>query len=262
MALTYWAKWPQRGETSRMASAPNPDDLDIVRRINVFRGLNPRMIQQMIAPAITLSLREREVVCRQDESATAFFIVVEGWIKLYRITVAGDEAVINVLAKGDSFAESAAFTGQPYLHTAEAVSDARVIRVPAAHIVKCIQSIPEFAQAMIAAMAQHMSHLVQQVEQLKAKLGVQRLAEFLVSLCPNGQDTCQDTCTVALPYDKTLIAGRLGIKPESLSRAFAKLRSVGVHVHAAHIEVRNPDRLRRFADYDRGSARNSLHRPR
>jgi CRP-like cAMP-binding protein len=243
--------------------APNPGDLDLVRRINVFRGLNPRMIQQMIAPATTLSLREREVVCRQDDPAMAFFIVVDGWIKLYRITVAGDEAVINVLAKGDSFAESAAFTGQPYLHTAEAVSAARVIRVPAAHVVKCIQSTPEFAQAMIAAMAQHMNHLVQQVEQLKAKLGVQRLAEFLVSLCPNGQDTRQDTrqdiCTVALPYDKTLIAGRLGLKPESLSRAFTKLKAVGVHVHAAHVEVRNLDKLRRFAADDRGSARNSLH---
>jgi CRP-like cAMP-binding protein len=249
---------------------PSLDDLAIVRRINVFRGLNPRMIEQMVAPATTLSLREHEVVCRQDDPATAFFIVVDGWIKLYRITVAGDEAVINVLAKGDSFAESAAFTGGPYLHTAEAVSDARVIRVPVAHVVKCIQSTPELAQAMIAAMAQHMNHLVQQVEQLKAKLGVQRLAEFLVSLCPNGQDGCQDgcrdacqhACTVALPYDKTLIAGRLGLKPESLSRAFAKLRSVGVHVHAAHVEVRNPGKLRRFAADDRGSARNSLHRPR
>ena len=89
---------------------------------------------------------------------------------------------------------------------------------------------------------------------------------FLVSLCPNGQDGCQDArqdvCAVALPYDKTLIAGRLGLKPESLSRAFAKLRSVGVHVHAAHVEVRNPDKLRRFAADDRGSARNSLQRPR
>ncbi len=117
-----------------MASAPSLDDLAIVRRINVFRGLNPQMIQQMIAPATVLSLKEREVVCRQDDPATAFFIVVDGWIKLYRITVAGDEAVINVLAKGDSFAESAAFTGQPYLHTAEAVSEARVIRVPVAHV--------------------------------------------------------------------------------------------------------------------------------
>jgi len=48
----------------------------------------------------------------------------------------------------------------------------------------------------------------------------------------------------------------------TLSRAFAKLRSVGVHVHAAHVEVRNLDKLRRFAADDRGSARSSLRRPR
>lgn len=241
-----------------MASGPTVSDLDLVRRINVFRGLNPLMIQQMIAPATALSLREHEVVCRQDDPATAFFIVVDGWVKLYRLTVAGDEAVINVLARGDSFAESAAFTGHPYLHTAEAVSDSRVIRVPASHVIKCLHSMPEFAQAMIASMAQHMSHLVQQVEQLKAKTGVQRVAGFLLSLCPNGEQTC----TIALPYDKTLIAGRLGLKPESLSRAFAKLRSVGVHVHASHVEVRNPNRLRRLATDDRGSARGLLQSPR
>jgi len=107
-------------------------------------------------------------------------------------------------------------------------------------------------------MALHMNHLVQQVEQLKAKLGVQRLAEFLVELCPGGKDPC----TIALPYDKMLLAGRLGLKPESLSRAFAKLRSVGVRVHAAHVEVNNLDKLRKLAANDRGAARLSLHRRR
>jgi hypothetical protein len=87
---------------------------------------------------------------------------------------------------------------------------------------------------------------------------VQRVAEFLVSLCPVGEGTY----TIALPYDKALIAGRLGLKPESLSRAFAKLRSVGVHVHAAHVEVKNLDKLRELAAHDRGAARNSLHRRR
>ena len=89
---------------------------------------------------------------------------------------------------------------------------------------------------MIASTSQHMHHLAQQVEQLKAQTGVQRLAEFLVSLCPRDGGEC----TIALPYDKILIAGRLGLKPESLSRAFAKLRSVGVDVHASHVVVRDP----------------------
>jgi Crp-like helix-turn-helix domain len=122
------------------------------------------------------------------------------------------------------------------------------------HVVKSIREMPEIALAMIASTSQHMHHLAQQVEQLKAQTGVQRLAEFLVALCP---PDC-GKCTIALPYDKTLIAGRLGLKPESLSRAFAKLKPVGVDVHAAHVVVRDPHRLQQLAADDRASMRLAL----
>lgn len=237
-----------------MLSAPTAEDLNVVRRINVFRGLNPLMFERLIATAGTLTLEEHQVVFRQADVATAFFIVIEGWVKLYRMTIAGDEAVIQVFTKGDSFAEAAALTGDPYVGTAEAVSNARLVRIPAEHVVKCIRSMPEIALAMIASTSHHMHHLVQQVEQLKAQTGVQRLAEFLVWLCPQESDPCN----IALPYDKSLIAGRLGLKPESLSRAFARLRSVGVNVHASHVAVRDPHKLNQLASDDRESMRRTL----
>ena len=237
-----------------MISSCTADDLDVVRRINVFRGLNPLMVERLTAAAGTLTLREHQSIFGQDEPATAFFIVIEGWVKLYRMTIAGDEAVIQVFARGDSFAEAAALTGDPYLATAEAVSNVRIVRIPADHVVKSIREMPEIALAMIASTSHHMHHLAQQVEQLKAQTGVQRLAEFLVALCPLDGDKC----TIALPYDKTLIAGRLGLKPESLSRAFAKLKSVGVDVRASHVVVRDPHKLQQLASDDRGSMRRAL----
>ena len=241
-----------------MTSPPTASDLDIVRRINVFRGLNPLMVERLIGPAAVLNLGEGQIVFRQGDPATAFFIVVEGWVKLYRVTVSGDEAVIHVFAKGDSFAEAVAFTGHPYPATAETVSDARIVRIPADHVVKCIRGMPDIALAMIASTSQHLHHLVQQVEQLKAQTGVQRVAEFLGALC----SADVGTCTIALPYDKALIAGRLGLKPESLSRAFAKLKPLGVDVRASHVVVNDVARLRRFATGDRGSTRDLLRRAR
>jgi CRP-like cAMP-binding protein len=234
--------------------APTMEDLEVVRRINVFRGLNRLMIERLIAGAGTLTLQNHQVIFRQDDPATAFFIVIHGWVKLYRLTVAGEEAVIQVFAKGDSFAEAAALTGDPYLATAEAVCDARVVRIPADHVVRNIREMPEIALAMIASTSQHMQHLVQQVEQLKAQTGVQRLAEFLASLCPSDGAKC----TIALPYDKSLIAGRLGLKPETLSRDFAKLKSLGVDVRASHVVIHAPHKLHELAFDDRQSMRRTL----
>lgn len=222
-----------------MAASLTAKDQEIVKRINVLRGLNPLIVERLIAPATVVTVEQGDTVFRQGELATAFFIVLEGWVKLYRITPAGDEAVIYIFANGDSFAEAVAFTGRPYPATAEAVSAARIVRIPADHVVKCIRAMPDIALAMIASTSTHLHQLVQQVEQLKMQSGVQRVAEFLAALC----DRDSGSCTIALPYDKMLIAARLGIKPESLSRSLAKLRSFGVEVHAHHVIVHDVEKL-------------------
>ena len=115
-----------------------------------------------------------------------------------------------------------------------------MVLIPAHHVICCIREMPDIAIAMIASTSQHLHRLVQRVEQLSAQSGLQRVAEFLAGLCPcmNG------SCTISLPYDKSLIAGRLGLKPESLSRVFAKLRLVGVDVRASDVVVSEVAQLR------------------
>lgn len=230
-----------------MVSSPTPNDLDVVRRINFFRSVKPLVFERLVAPAVTLTFKSGDTIFRQGDPATSFFIVVDGWIKLYHITASGKEAVIYVFTKGESIAQAVAFTGQAYPAAAEAVSDARVVRISAAHIIKCIRDTPDVAIAMIASMSLHLHHLLEQVAQLKVQSAVQRVAEFLVSLCPSGKGPY----TIALPYEKVLIAGRLGIKPESLSRVFAKLKSAGVEVHDLRVIVHDTNALRRVATGNR-----------
>ena len=64
-----------------MSSAPTRNDLEIVRRIPMFRGLAPLMVEKLIAPAIVLTMRDGGIVFRQGDPAAAFFIVVEGWVQ-------------------------------------------------------------------------------------------------------------------------------------------------------------------------------------
>jgi CRP-like cAMP-binding protein len=100
---------------------------------------------------------------------------------------------------------------------------------------------------MLTATYAHLHTLVAQVEQLKAQTGPQRVADFLLELAraPVG------SCSVELPYDKVLIAGRLGMKPESLSRAFAKLRDQGVRIQQNSAEIEDVESLRGYAERDR-----------
>jgi len=237
-----------------MSSKLTAGDLQVIGRVAVFRGLRPETVQHIIAPATAVTLRPHQCIMRQGDSATAFFIVIDGWVKLYRSTPSGDEAVIDTMSKGESFAEAAAFTGNRYIANGEAVTTARVGRIPADHLVKCIYENPTIASSMIASISTHMHHLVQQVEHLKVQSGVQRVAEFLASLAL----TNQGKCAMALPYDKVLIAAQLGLTPESLSRAFGRLKTAGVAIDAARVVVKDIAKLRQIATDDRSAVRGSF----
>lgn len=214
-------------------TAPNSADLVVASQIPVLSGLKPEALDTLMSHARVINLRTGSMLFRQGEPASSFFIVVDGWIKLFRITPAGDEAVLNVFAKGQSFAEAVAFTSGRYPAMASAVAPTRLILIPADHVINCIRQNPEVALAMIASTSQQLHQMISRVEQLTAQSGMQRVADFLISLTP----CVKGPCTIALPYDKSVIAGRLGLKPESLSRVFAKIRTMGIDVRASDVVV-------------------------
>jgi CRP-like cAMP-binding protein len=235
-------------------TAPTPDDLFIAAQIPVFSGLKPAVLEVLMAQTRVVNLRPGSILFRQGEPATSFFIIVEGWVKLYRITPAGDEAVLNVFSKGQSFAEAVTLISGRYPATASAVARTRVIMIPASHVIDCIRQTPEIAIAMIASTSQQLHLMVSRIEQLTAQSGIQRVADFLISLAP----CVKGPCTIELPYDKTVIAGRLGLKPESLSRVFARLRTVGVDVRASEVIVDDVATLQDLLASERIQPRGSL----
>lgn len=212
----------------------------------LLKSFSPEM-QQMVLQASSWRTYERgETLFLQGEKAHAIHIVMDGWIKLYRIAPNGGEAVVSVFTKGESFGEAVAFRGHAYPVSAEAVTACEVMRIPSTAILEGMRKDPEISISVLASTFAHLHSLVSQLEQLKAQTGPQRVAEFLLDLCENETGECE----VTLPYDKFLIAGKLGMKPESLSRSFARLKSAGVKINRNHAEIENIDRLRAFSETD------------
>ena len=211
-----------------------PELVALARRSLILASAPENVARTVLDSARLRSFSRGETIFLQGERASAIYIVAEGWVKLYRIAPSGAEAVVGVFNKGSSFGEAVAFRHDTYPVAAEAVTDCALIRIEADVFLRQIRENPEVAISILSATFVHLHGLVAQVEALKAQTGAQRVAEFLLELatCPDG------ACEVTLPYDKVLIAGRLGMKPESLSRAFARLKDQGVTIkqNTAHIE--------------------------
>lgn len=229
-----------------------PEHAETARQSLLLASAPAQAQEALLAGAHTRVFERGATIFLQGERAKAIYIVVEGWVKLFRIAPNGTEAVVGVFTKGRSFGEAVAFRHDVYPVGAEAVTDCTLLRIEADAFLRMITESPEVAVSILSATFVHLHSLVGQVEQLKAQTGAQRVAEFLLELC----DRDDGSCTVLLPYDKALIAGRLGLKPESLSRAFAKLRDHGVTIRQYYAEIANVAALRDYAEEDTALAWN------
>lgn len=227
-----------------------PEHLAVARQSLLLASAPEPVAQAVLSSAHLREFERGATIFLQGERATAIYIVAEGWVKLYRIAPNGTEAVVGVFTKGRSFGEAVAFRHDSYPVSAEAVTDCSLIRIEANVFLRLLRDNPEVAVMMLSATYLHLHALVTQIEALKAQTGAQRVAEFLLELapCPDG------ACEVLLPYDKVLIAGRLGMKPESLSRAFVKLREHGVTIRQNKAAIDDIKALRAFSDEDPAAA--------
>lgn len=100
----------------------------------MFGRLDPAVAHSLIGEGAILIASRGETVCRQDEPAAFYYIVLSGLIKLYRRAADGSIAIISIHGPAHSFMEAEALTGAHYSTTAEAVVDARIARIDAGEL--------------------------------------------------------------------------------------------------------------------------------
>jgi CRP-like cAMP-binding protein len=221
-----------------------PDDWQIVLSTPLFSAMPYDTAQSLIGGQGARAYEKGSVLFQQGTPAEFFYVILEGWVKIYRITPDGTETVVGVFRKGETFAEAAIFLGGRYPVSAEVVTDSRLLAIDGERFRRRIRQEPDLALAMLASSSQHLKFLVEHIEQIKVLDAQQRVADFLLRLC----DQREGTCTVELPYEKSLIAKRLGIKPESLSRALFKLRPLGVAVEREVVKIADVAALRQHVE--------------
>ncbi len=219
-------------------------DYSVISNLPLFSGLKRSVLEGLLEHCQPRNFGKGEMLFHRDDPADCFYIIFDGWVKVFRETADGDEAVLGVFTSGESVAEAAAFLGHGFPASAQAVDETRVLPVLSGPFRRKLETMPDVALNMLASMSKRMHHLVKEVEQLKTASATQRLVDFLLRRCA----VEEGPAVIRLPYDKTLISQRLGMKPESLSRIFAKLRKLGVKTEQNQVVIMDVAVL--ASDYD------------
>ena len=223
---------------------------DLPRYLSVlplFTDLNRPELERLALGCQLRRLSRGDTVFRVGEACEEFHVTVTGQVKLYALSPAGQEKVIELVGPGNSFAEALMFTGKPYIVNAQALTDTLLLTVKKEAVVGEIERDPRFAMRMLAGISRRLHGLVHDVEAYALHSGMQRVIGYLlrdqvVEDCATGE-----VVIVSLPVSKATIASRLSLTPEYFSRVLHELESAGlVRIDKRDVHILDPKSLAEY----------------
>lgn len=235
-----------------MTVAPKHNSLDSQREIPqiitstlLFSGVSEDIKHAFVEEARIKLFPKGATLFLHEDEASFFYIIEQGWIKLFRETLSGEEAIVDVLNHGHMFGETAIFENDSYAYGAQVIEDTVLVQLPLSLLKKYIAIDVHLSTQMLRVMSRFRKQQAKELEHRDLQSAPQRIGCFLLRLC----DTrAKGAITLHLPYDKTLIASRLGMKAETLSRALAKLsQETGIVIQGSTVTIPGIEKLSSYS---------------
>ena len=193
----------------------------ILRSHHLFEPLNEEELDVLMGSSQLLSVDKGEPLFRQGEPADAFYFVIAGAVKIYRLTPDGQEKVFEVIGERQTFAEAMMLMDTPnYVACAEAVCPTQLYRLSNATYMRLLQSNSRLTFALLGKLCVRLHQRVNEIETLSLKNATHRVVRYLLTQLMHLHIT---DSRFELPMAKQLIAGHLSIQPETFSRIIRRL---------------------------------------
>ncbi|MGQ3210831.1 MAG: Crp/Fnr family transcriptional regulator [Shinella sp.] len=220
---------------------PGARERETLLNSGLLSVLGVESVAAMMEIAVIGNLPARQILFREGEPADMLHCVLSGYIRLYKLDPDGREADVELYGPGDLIGASVVLDGGRYAATAQAAEPSLIARFDLKRVRDIASRRPDLAVALANALSTQLSKVFGCLANDRLHTAPQRVARYLLAHCS------QDGKAVSfrLPYQKSLLAGKLGLAPEALSRAFSMLRDHGVNVRGRLVHIGDPEALRR-----------------
>ena len=217
-----------------------------LRTIPLFAELPDESLHRLAAESSVTQFARGDIVVRQGDKATHVYAVIDGQIGIVGETPNGEETIVTIFNAGQVFGIPAAVMNGPFLVGVRVTKRATVIRIPTPAYLAQLDEDHTLALGTIQTLAMHVREHARHIVELKLKTAHQRLAAHLAAQAVERTGAA----IIALEGERRLLAGQLGMTPESLSRAFAGLRQHGVNGRGKRFEIADIGKLRSYGQVD------------
>lgn len=216
-----------------------------IKDFSFLAGVQEDKLKLLLENARVKKYKKGEVLLLEGDYPSAFYLILNGWIKLSKISFNGEESVIQLLNSGNTLIESSMILNTPSQVNIQTMSPTTLISIPVVALKKLAENCQFFALNILNLLSKQLETLTSHIGNIRLKAAEERVGWFLLNLFSNNYAL---SSVLQLPYNKGIIASYLGMKAETFSRALNDLKKKGFQIKSNAVIMPNIKALCNFCD--------------
>lgn len=221
----------------------NKNFIEFLGNFSFLKKLDQASLDKILMYSKVKMVTKDTTVFLQGDSASAFYIVLNGSLKLFTLSSNGAESIKSLLTEGDFFGQSSLLDNANYAASAITTRASQLLYIDGSFLRSEMKRNSNLAGIVIEELLANQNRMEHQIEYLSVMNATQRVGWYIINYLLRNKGGVSG---INLKHDKSLIATFLGMKPETFSRSIKKLRDANVRVEGAKIYVSDLDLLQRF----------------
>jgi CRP/FNR family transcriptional regulator len=212
---------------SLVAGEPNghPCTECAVRQLSVCVALDRANLRELAHLGRHVQITPGETVFAQEEMTTAFYNLVEGVIRLYKLLPDGRRQIIGFALPGDFLGLSASAR---HNFSADAIGPAVLCQFSKPAFARFSEDRPDLLRRINELAVRELSQAQDHMVLLGRRSAEEKVATFLIGWRDRLAQVTGPSPTVSLPMSRQDIADYLGLTIETVSRTFTRFERDGV----------------------------------
>ena len=182
-----------------------------------------------------LEYQSEGVVFSQGDAADSIFYILRGKIKIVVTSKQGKEAVVAVLGEGDFFGEGCLIAQPLRLATAASMTDAAVMRVEKAEMLRLLHAEPHFAEVFTVHLLTRNSRVEADLADHLFNSSEKRLARALLLLANFGKEGRPEP--IIAKISQGMLAEMIGTTRPRVSFFMNRFRKLGFIQYNGRLQV-------------------------
>lgn len=220
---------------------------ELLSKNNIFNEIDAKIAEEIHNKLIIRKYKKKMIIFMEGEPADYIYFILQGKIKLSKISAEGQEKIVQIIQEGQFFGEVPVLDGGTHPLTAETLEEAEIGLLGIEEFRSYLFQYPQLTYGVMEIMAKRMRQSFRQIKNLALKNTHSRLASRLFKLSREYGVEMGEGIFIKASFTHQDLANMIGTSRETVSRILRDFEKSGaIKIVRQKITIISMDQLKKM----------------